>query len=85
MWNQLPSSGDALPSIYATVNPHTDTLHYARVTFQKDSVSVSTDGNALPNTNKTGSSTCYYSSRALGGIHPPAAEQTLYSTVTNPR
>lgn len=78
MLNQQASSGDALPSIYAMVTPHTETLLYARVTFQEDSVSVSTDG-------KTGLSTCEYSSWTQDGIHPLAAELPPYSTITNPR
>ncbi|XP_026215454.1 polymeric immunoglobulin receptor-like [Anabas testudineus] len=79
MWSQQASSGAALSSIYTMVSPHADQLHYASVTFQKDSVSFSIDGNTPPNQNKNDSS-----SRAQGGIQPPAAEQTLYSTLTNP-
>lgn len=83
MWSQQASSGAALSSIYTMVSPHADQLHYASVTFQKDSVSFSIDGNTPPNQNKNDSA-CENSSRAQGGIQPPAAEQTLYSTLTNP-
>ncbi|XP_044046908.1 polymeric immunoglobulin receptor-like [Siniperca chuatsi] len=84
--NQQASSGDVLPSICATINPPADQLNYASVSFQKDSVSVSTDGNALPDTNKNGPTACDYSSVSWpqGATHPPVAEQTLYSTVTKP-
>ncbi|XP_051241958.1 polymeric immunoglobulin receptor-like isoform X2 [Dicentrarchus labrax] len=34
--NQEASSGVVLPSVYATVNPPADQLHYASVDFQKD-------------------------------------------------
>ncbi|XP_031145068.1 uncharacterized protein LOC116042811 [Sander lucioperca] len=79
MWNQQASSGEALPSVYATVNLPADQLHYASVNFQMDSVGVSTDRNSLPDTNKISSN-----SRSQGVTHPSTAEQTLYSTVTKP-
>ncbi|XP_070782511.1 uncharacterized protein [Enoplosus armatus] len=86
MRNQQASSGVVLPSVYATVNPPADQLHYATINVQTDSVSVSTDGNALPDTNKNGPSACDYSSisSSQGATHSPAAEQTLYSAVTKP-
>ncbi|KAF1394928.1 hypothetical protein PFLUV_G00006210 [Perca fluviatilis] len=79
MWNQQASSGEALTSVYATVNLPADQLHYASVNFQKDSVGVSTDRNSLPGTNEISSN-----STSQGVTHPSAAEQTLYSTVTKP-
>uniref|UniRef100_A0A3Q1I0N6 Immunoglobulin domain-containing protein n=1 Tax=Anabas testudineus TaxID=64144 RepID=A0A3Q1I0N6_ANATE len=72
MWSQQASSGAALSSIYTMVSPHADQLHYASVTFQKDSVSFSIDGNTPPNQNKNDSS-----SRAQGGIQPPARGSTV--------
>ncbi|XP_068583531.1 transmembrane domain-containing protein TMIGD3-like [Cebidichthys violaceus] len=60
MQNQQASSGDAMLSVYATVNPPADQLHYASVKF-------STKRNAPPDTDKTCSSTCDYSiSRSQG-------------------
>ncbi|XP_041790140.1 CMRF35-like molecule 1 [Chelmon rostratus] len=86
MCSQRAGSGNTLPSVYATVNPPADQLHYASVNFQSDPVSVSTDRNALSDANKNGSSACDYSSvsRTVAATRPPAAEQTLYSTVTKP-
>ncbi|XP_044201631.1 polymeric immunoglobulin receptor-like isoform X1 [Thunnus albacares] len=74
--------GNTLPSIYVNINPPADHLHYANVYFQKDSVSVLTDRNTLPDTNKNVSS-CDYSSISptQGTTRPPAAGQTVYSTV----
>ncbi|XP_076583681.1 uncharacterized protein LOC143319009 [Chaetodon auriga] len=80
MCNQQASSGNTLPSVYATVNPPADQLHYASVNFQNDPASVSTDKNALSDANKNGSSACDYSSVS----RTVAAEQTLYSAVTKP-
>ncbi|XP_037620037.1 uncharacterized protein LOC119484926 [Sebastes umbrosus] len=84
MQNQQASSGDALPSVYATVNLPVDQLQYAGIKFQEKSFIVSTDGNALPEANKNVSSACVNSSisSSQGDTHPPAAQQTLYSTVT---
>ncbi|XP_030285722.1 uncharacterized protein LOC115589126 isoform X2 [Sparus aurata] len=81
--NQQASSGDALPAVNATANPPADQLFYASVNFQGDTVNV---GNPLPGTDSNGSSACDYSSisRTQGAIHPPAAEQTIYTTVTKP-
>ncbi|KAI3352925.1 hypothetical protein L3Q82_019506 [Scortum barcoo] len=78
---QQAGSKDALPSIYAVINPPTDQLHYASVSFQEDSVC------ALPDTDKNGSSTCDYSSISMapGATYPPAPEQSLYSSVAKPR
>lgn len=86
MRNQQASSGDTLPSVYATVNLPTDHLHYASVNFQKDSDAIPTDGKALPDMNENGSSACDYSSisRSQGATHPPAAERSLNSTVSKP-
>ncbi|XP_056228275.1 CMRF35-like molecule 1 [Seriola aureovittata] len=56
-------------------NPPTDQLHYASVNFKSDSVTVSTDRNALPDTDKNGSSACDYSS---------ISRTPLYSTCTMP-
>lgn len=74
MQNQQANSGQALLSVYATVNHPSDQLHYASI--KKDSAGVSTDGNALPDTHENGSSACEYSSvsRTQGSSHPPAAE-----------
>ncbi|KAL7404113.1 hypothetical protein ABVT39_009899 [Epinephelus coioides] len=83
MQNQQASAGGVLPSVYATVNPPADQLHYASVNFQKDS--VLTDRNAISDMNKTVSSACDYSiTRFHGATYPALAEQTLYSTVTKP-
>ncbi|KAM8772076.1 uncharacterized protein AB9X84_007229 [Acanthopagrus schlegelii] len=81
--NQQASSGDALQTVYATVNPPADQLFYASVNFPSDSVNV---GNVLPGTDSNGSSACEYSSISMTqeAIHPPAAEQTIYTTVTKP-
>ncbi|KAK2815868.1 hypothetical protein Q5P01_026335 [Channa striata] len=78
--SQQASSGNALTSIYATVNPHTEQLHYSTVSFQNNTVSVLKDGNKLPDTIKSGFTACDCSSvRTNEG---PAAEPTLYSTIT---
>lgn len=86
MQNQQAGLGDVVPYICANVKPPSNQLHYATVNFQKDSVSVSTDGIALPDMNKNGSSACDYSSvsRTQGATHRPAPEQHLYSTVIVP-
>ncbi|XP_019119407.1 uncharacterized protein LOC109139659 isoform X2 [Larimichthys crocea] len=86
MQNQQAGLGDVVPYICANVKPPSNQLHYATVNFQKDSVSVWTDGIALPDMNKNGSSACDYSSvsRTQGATHRPAPEQHLYSTVIVP-
>ncbi len=78
--NQQVSSGQALLSVYATVNASTDQVHYSSVVFQKDSDSVhvvdsrvSTHENALPDSNTNGSSACVYASVR----RTPAAEETM--------
>ncbi|XP_047433094.1 CMRF35-like molecule 8 isoform X2 [Mugil cephalus] len=64
----------SLQSVYATVNPPPDLLHYASVSYHKD-------GNALPDTDARDSSAAI--SGDQGATRPPeAAEATLYSTVT---
>ncbi|KAG8015212.1 CMRF35-like molecule 5 [Nibea albiflora] len=80
MQNQQAGLGDEVPYVSADVKPPSDQPQYATVNFQKDSVSVSTDGNALPDMNKNCSSACDYSS--VSATHRPAPEQHLYSTVT---
>lgn len=86
MCNQRAASGNTLPSIYTTVNPPADQLHYASVNFQNDPVSGSTDRNAVSDASKNGSSACDYSSvsKTVAAARLPAAEQTLYSAVTKP-
>ncbi|GLD60845.1 CMRF35-like molecule 1 [Lates japonicus] len=70
------NSGGVVSSVYASVSPPADQLHYASVNFQNDSTTVLTDRNAPPDTDKSGSSTCDYSS--ISGT------PTLYSTVIKP-
>ncbi|XP_038569949.1 uncharacterized protein LOC119899455 isoform X5 [Micropterus salmoides] len=77
MQNQQAGLGEALPSVYATVNLPVDQLHYASVRFQKDT----TDGNTLPVTSVCDSSSISW---PQGATHPPAEEQILYSTLTYP-
>ncbi|XP_045904029.1 CMRF35-like molecule 8 isoform X1 [Micropterus dolomieu] len=77
MQNQQAGLGEALLSVYATVNLPADQLHYASVRFQKDT----TDGNTLPVTSVCDSSSISW---PQGATHPPAEEQTLYSTLTYP-
>uniref|UniRef100_A0AAQ6AHG7 Ig-like domain-containing protein n=2 Tax=Amphiprion ocellaris TaxID=80972 RepID=A0AAQ6AHG7_AMPOC len=63
----LESQVDCSPvTLYATVNLPEDLLHYSSVTFQEDE-----NSHSETNTNST----------APGATHPPAAEQTLYSTI----
>lgn len=60
MQTQQPQSGHTLPSVYDTVNP-VGQLQYASISFQGGSVTVSTDGNLLPDTNENGSAVSNYS------------------------
>ncbi|CAK6968368.1 polymeric immunoglobulin receptor-like isoform X2 [Scomber scombrus] len=71
--------GNTLPSIYVTVSHPADQLHYNNINFQTDSVSISTDGNTLPDAKTS----CEYSSisKTQTTTNPPAAVQPLYSTV----
>nr|XP_046263247.1 CMRF35-like molecule 8 isoform X2 [Scatophagus argus] len=79
------SPGDALLSVYSTASLPKDELHYVSVSFQKNSVSVSTEDNQPPDTVKNGS--CDYSSISSPQVatHPPVTVQTVYSTVSKHR
>ncbi|XP_034543761.1 CMRF35-like molecule 8 isoform X2 [Notolabrus celidotus] len=81
--NQQASAGDTVPSVYATINLPTDQLHYASVSVSKDFRSVSTEMDALPDANKKVLSACEYST-VMTPTQPPAAEQTVYSSVSLP-
>lgn len=61
--------------LYSTVNHPADQLHYASIDFQEDLVSVSTEGNALSETDKIDSS-CTYASVIKIKHTPPPAEET---------
>uniref|UniRef100_A0A3B4ZQT2 Immunoglobulin domain-containing protein n=1 Tax=Stegastes partitus TaxID=144197 RepID=A0A3B4ZQT2_9TELE len=64
---QLQNQAESSPTtVYATVSLPADLLHYSSVTFHKN-------GNSPSDTDINGT--------ALDATHPPAAEQTLYSTV----
>ncbi|KAK5866256.1 hypothetical protein PBY51_020462 [Eleginops maclovinus] len=82
MSNQQANSGNTLPSVYATINPPADPLHYASVNFKTDSDLALTDKNT--DTNKNGTLASDYSSISpFQGLTqpPPLTEQTLYSTI----
>ncbi|XP_060882814.1 uncharacterized protein LOC132954294 [Labrus mixtus] len=83
--DQQASSGHVLRTIYATVNPPADQLvgvNYATVNTHKDSLSVCTGKDALPDTNINH---CEYSSvMTQSPVHPPGTERTIYSTVSIP-
>lgn len=79
--NQEASSGGALSSVYALINCPADQLHYASVNFLKDSVTVSTDGNARADTGTNVSSLCVYSS--VGGT-PEGTRPPTLSSVSRP-
>ncbi|XP_041642034.1 uncharacterized protein LOC121508954 [Cheilinus undulatus] len=83
--NQQVTSAGVVQTVYSTLNPPADQLHYASINFQKDSVSVSTGQAALPDVNKNVSSDCDYSSVVTrGSARPAEAERTVYSTVSIP-
>ncbi|XP_040892371.1 CMRF35-like molecule 8 [Toxotes jaculatrix] len=75
--NQEANSGGAVASVYAIANPPPDQLHYASFNFLKDSVTVSTDSRAQPDTDHNDSSACDYSSISRTPV--------LYQTVTKPK
>ncbi|XP_065817543.1 polymeric immunoglobulin receptor [Labrus bergylta] len=80
--DQQASSGHVLRTVYATVNPPADQLHYATVNTHKDSLSVCTGKDALPDTNINH---CDYSSvMTQSPVHPPGTERIVYSTVSMP-
>ncbi|XP_029993305.1 uncharacterized protein LOC115421519 isoform X1 [Sphaeramia orbicularis] len=72
-------AGNVVSSVYATVNPPPDLIHYASVNFQNDSAVVLT-GLETPSKPEINTSTEYSSVRKNAG--PLAPETTLYSTVT---
>lgn len=60
----------SLPSVYATVSPLADLVHYKSAKFQKN-------GNTLPDSNNN-----WFTEKEQEATSPPAAEPTLYSDVT---
>uniref|UniRef100_A0A3Q3XBQ2 Immunoglobulin V-set domain-containing protein n=1 Tax=Mola mola TaxID=94237 RepID=A0A3Q3XBQ2_MOLML len=66
-------------SVYAADNQ----LHYSSIVCQRDSVTVSTDGDVLPDVTTTGSLACDYSC-INSTTYPPTAKKTVSSAAEMP-
>lgn len=76
--NQQADSRD-VQSVYAADNQ----LHYSSIVCQRDSVTVSTDGDVLPDVTTTGSLACDYSC-INSTTYPPTAKKTVSSAAETP-